>query len=78
MTTRSEKIKQTVISKYGSYEAYLEHRYGNPKAKADQKRAAILGGKNSGNRPFSDPEKAREAGSIGGKAKRSDEKDADL
>lgn len=62
MNTRAEKIKATIITKYGSYEAYLEQRYRTPKAIADQKRAASLGGKKSGNRPFKDPVKASTAG----------------
>lgn len=61
MTTHSDKIKKTIIEKYGDWETYLALRYRNPKAKEDQKRAASLGGKASTNRPFKDVEKAKEA-----------------
>lgn len=57
---RSEKIKQTAIKKYGSWEAFVEKRYKTPEAIEAQKRAASAGGKVSGNRPFKDPKKARE------------------
>lgn len=61
MQTRSEKLRAAAIEKYGSWEAFVEIRYKNPKAIADQKRAASAGGKASGNRTYNDPKKAREA-----------------
>lgn len=61
MTTRSEKLRQAAIEKYGSWEAFVEIRYRNPKALADAKRAASLGGKASGNRTYVDRKKARES-----------------
>lgn len=59
--TREEKRIQTLIERYGSVEDFNKLRYGNPKAKADLKRAQKLAGQNSLNRPYTDKDKAREA-----------------
>lgn len=60
MTEHSEKLRKSIIEIYGDWETYKAIRYHNPKAKADQKRAASLGGKASSSRPFKDPVKALE------------------
>lgn len=60
----SEKTLQTIIDKWGSYEAYKAWRYSPEKTK-HLKEAQSLGGKNSTNRPYKDPVKAKEAGAKG-------------
>jgi len=57
MTTHSEKIRQTIIEKHGSIEAYNEYRYGSIEDR--KKRMAEIGrkgGKNSTARGFRDIE----------------------
>lgn len=71
----SEKQLQTIVSKYGSYEAYLELRYRNPENAEKRREAARKAGKASqaspnAKRPFTDPEKAREAQKRGVEARR--------
>jgi len=66
MITRAEKTRQTIIAKYGSWEAFLEQRYRNPKHAAKRSEAASKAGKAAqskpnANRPFDNKEKAREA-----------------
>lgn len=54
------KTLQTIIDKWGSYEAYKAWRYSPDKMK-HLKEAQSLGGKNSTHRPFKDPLKASKA-----------------
>ena len=61
----NEKARQTIIDRYGSWEAYLEKRYRTPEARANQLKAASAGGKKSGSRPFRDvPNLASKAGKM--------------
>lgn len=55
------KTLQTIIDKWGSYEAYKAWRYSPEKTK-HLKEAQKLGGKNSTNRPFKDRKFASEMG----------------
>lgn len=59
--THSEKIRQAIIKKYGSWEAYKAQRYHTPEAKEKLLKAQRAGGKASTNRPFRDREFARMA-----------------
>ena len=61
----NEKTRQTIISKYGSWDEYIKQRYHTPEAKANQLKAASAGGKKSGSRPFRDvPNLASKAGKM--------------
>lgn len=62
----NEKRRQTIIEKYGSWEAYLEQRYRSPENAEKRKRAASIAGKVSAQsekavRPFKNKELARKA-----------------
>lgn len=57
----NEKARQTIISKWGSIEAYNEWRYKRPENAEKRKRAASIAGKATKVRTFDDPKKAREA-----------------
>ena len=45
--THSEKIRQTIIERYGTYEQYLEQRYRNPENAEKRRSAASKAGKAS-------------------------------
>lgn len=57
--TPNEKRNQTIIEKYGSWEAYVKKRYHNPENAEKRKRAASIAGKNSKGGGFNDKELAR-------------------
>jgi hypothetical protein len=45
--THSEKIRQTIIERFGTYEQYLEQRYRNPENAEKRRSAASIAGKAS-------------------------------
>lgn len=61
--TNFEKQKQTIIEKYGSWEAYVELRYRNPLKASQRRKIAQKGGRANNGKPrgFTDPETARRA-----------------
>lgn len=66
--TPSEKRKQTIIDKWGSWEAYINDRYHNPNKPQtgfQKKGVASKAGKKTKNRTFNDPIKATKAGKKG-------------
>lgn len=60
--THSEKIRQAIIKKYGSWEEYKAQRYHTPEAKEKLLKAQRAGGKASTNRPFKDRDFASKMG----------------
>jgi len=61
----NKKAQDTILKKYGSWEAYKLQRYHTPEAKANQLKAAKAGGKASTSRPFRDiPDLASKAGKM--------------
>lgn len=56
------KAYNTIVEKYGSWEAYITKRYHDPEKAEMRKRVASLGGKAAPYRHFRDPEVARQAG----------------
>lgn len=73
MTTPSEKRKQTIIDKWGSWEEYKQHRYYKPGEEELRKERAKYAIKHhKGNRGFSDPKTASKAGKKSWENRRAD------
>lgn len=62
MTKPHEKARQTIIDKYGSWEAYKAQRYLHPSKAEERRQRASKAGKATKKRTFNDPKKASEAG----------------
>ena len=62
MTKPFDKARQTIIEKYGSWEAYKAERYLHPSKAEERRQRASKAGKATKKRTFNDPKKASEAG----------------